>query len=88
MTKDFIICTLHHILLKVLKLHMRWTGHVACMRDETCIQNFSQIKERNELQDQCKDVKQNMDHKAGLNYNLMTMVWLCRIPLVEYRAMT
>jgi len=44
------------------------------MGDETCIQNFSQMKGRNQLQEQGKDVKQHMDDKAGLNYNSKTQV--------------
>jgi len=40
---------------------------------------FSQMKGRNQLQEQGKDVKQHMDHKAGLNYNSKTQVRLCRI---------
>jgi hypothetical protein len=39
------------------------------MEDETCIQNFSQMKGRNQLQEQGKDVKQHMNHMAGLNYS-------------------
>jgi len=38
------------------------------MGDETCIQNFRQMKGRNQLQEQGKDVKQHMNHKAGSNY--------------------
>jgi len=55
-----------------VKLRERWEN-VVCMGDETCTQNFSQMK------GQDKDVKQHMDHKAGLNYSSKTQVWLCRI---------